>query len=110
MFSNNTRVTCALISKLSLVLFAGAALALTSRSLAAPGFLYVTDLATGSIVVYAPDGTPSTFATGLTSPQGITFDQSKNLYVADAGDGGFGNGTIFQYDIVTKARTTFRSG
>ncbi len=33
--------------------------------------LYASDLATNSIVVYAVDGTKTTFATGLNSPQGI---------------------------------------
>ena len=100
----------ALLTKLSLAIFAIAALAFTSRSLADPGFLYVTDLADGSIKVYAPDGTPSTFATGLISPQGICFDQYKNLYVADAGDGGAGNGVIYKYDVITQDRITVKSG
>src|SRR5438874_9261825 len=112
MFANNSRVTSALISKLCLALFASAALALTSKSLADPGDLYVTDLATGSIIVYTPDGTPTTFDTGLTSPQGIAFDQDKNLYVADAGDGSAGAGTIFKYDpsIGGGSKTTFFTG
>ena len=111
MFPLNRHSICSLFAKASIALCAVATgFTFTSSSFAGPGSLYVTDLASGSIIVYAPDGTPSTFATGLTSPQGIAFDQSKNLYVADAGDGGFGNGTIFKYDIVTKARTTFRSG
>ena len=42
------------------------------------------------------DGNPTTFATGLVSPQGIAFDLSKNLYVCDAGDGGDGNGLIMR--------------
>lgn len=85
---------------------------LTSSSFAAPGDLYVTDLATGSIIVYAPDGTPTTFDTGLTSPQGIAFDQAKNLYVVDAGNGTSGAGTIFKYDINIggSSKTTFRTG
>src|SRR2546423_15285756 len=99
MFANNPRFTSALISKLCLALFAGAALAVASKSLAEPGDLYVTDLATGSIIIYTPDGTPTTFDTGLTSPQGIAFDQGKNLYVVDAGDGSAGAGTIFKYDL-----------
>jgi len=100
----------ALLTKLSLAILAIAAFAFTSRSLADPGFLYVTDLADGSIKVYAPDGTPSTFATGLISPQGICFDQYKNLYVADAGDGGAGNGVIYKYDVITQDRITVISG
>ena len=63
MFATSRRAPGALITKLSLALLAAAALAFTSRSLAGPGDLYVTDLATGSIIVYAPDGTPTTFDT-----------------------------------------------
>src|SRR5438105_14121624 len=62
-------------------------------ALAAPGDLYVTDLATGSVLVFAPDGTQRTFATGIGNPQGIAFDQSKNLYVATA------VGRILKYDL-----------
>src|SRR5690242_5562305 len=76
---------------------------------AAPGDLYVTDQSTGSVVVYDPDGNPTTFATGLVSPQGITFDLSKNLYVCDAGDGGDGNGLIMKYDTLGNG-SVFRSG
>ena len=65
---------------------------------------------TGSVVVYDPDGNPTTFATGLISPQGITFDLSKNLYACDAGDGGDGNGLISEaYDTLGNG-TVFRSG
>src|SRR3954453_18370930 len=95
--TNKQRPSSPLITKFSLVMLA-AAVAFTSTCVAAPGGLYVTDLATGSIDVYAPDGTPSTFTTGITSPQGIVFDQAKNLYVVDAGDGAAGTGAIFKYD------------
>lgn len=38
----------------------------------------------GSVIEIAPDGTQSTFATGLTgAPQGVAFDSSGNLFVAD---------------------------
>lgn len=109
MFRFNKRATCAIISKLSLTLLAGAALAFIPGLRADPGDLYVTNLATGSVIKYAPDGTFTTFASGLTSPQGIVFDQAKNLYVADAGNGGAGNGSIFKYTL-SGTKTTFRSG
>lgn len=72
--------------------------------LAAPGDLYVTNLATNTIDVYAPDGAKSTFASGLNSPQGLVFDRGQNLYVADAG-----SGTIFKYDTAGN-QTTFLTG
>ena len=117
MFPNNKRFACALFSKLSLAFIAGAALTLSSSSLFATeaGSLFVTDLATGSVIVYDPTGAGTTFDTGLTSPQGITFapgaDNSPNLYVADAGDGTAGAGTIFKYDLsVGGSRVPFRTG
>ncbi len=85
---------------------ASAFLFLVAGSFAAPGDLYVTDLASGSVIVYAPDGTATTFATGLLSPQGIAFDQAKNLYVADAGDGAADSGVIYKY-TPTGDRSTF---
>ncbi len=100
----------------SVQLFKLACLALTAQftfiphSSAAPGDLYVTDLANGSVMIYKPNGTVSTFATGLTNPQGITFDQAKNLYVVDAGDGGAGNGVVLRYDLGTATPVEFLTG
>jgi DNA-binding beta-propeller fold protein YncE len=73
-------------------------------ALAQPGDLYVTNLATNTIDVYSPEGVKSTFATGLSSPQGLVFDHAHNLYVADGG-----TGTIFKYDMAGN-RTTFYAG
>jgi sugar lactone lactonase YvrE len=36
-----------------------------------------------AILVFAPDGTESTFATNLADPRGITFDPSGDLFVAE---------------------------
>src|SRR5215470_9084107 len=36
-----------------------------------------------AVLVFAPDGTESTFATGLADPRGIAFDFSGNLFVAE---------------------------
>lgn len=107
MFAIHRRSARVLLSQITLAAFALAA-PFAPNSFALPGDLYVTDLDTGSVNVYAPDGTASVFATGLTSPQGIVFDQGKNLYVADAGDGTAGAGTVFKYDLETKTPTVFR--
>ena len=36
-----------------------------------------------AILVFAPDGTENTFATGLADPRGIAFDPSGDLFVAE---------------------------
>src|SRR4029450_4524657 len=98
-------------SKLSLALIVGAALTMSSSLFATnAGDLFVTDLATGSVIVYDSTGAGTTFDTGLTSPQGIAFDNSHNLYVVDAGDGTAGAGTIFKYDLSVGGRVPFRTG
>ena len=104
MFSYKKWAACALFSKLGFAFIAGAALTMSASSFATEaGDLFVTDLATGSVIVYDPMGAGTTFDTGLTSPQGIAFDNSQNLYVVDAGDGSPGAGTIFKYDLSTGA-------
>lgn len=71
---------------------------------AAPGDLYVTNLASNTIDVYSPDGVKSTFASGLNAPQGLVFDQAHDLYVADGG-----SGNIYKYDAAGN-RTVFFTG
>jgi len=57
---------------------------------AVPGDLFVGDLGSGAIYKFAPDGTRSTFATGL-NPYGLAFDSASNLFEAD------GFGTIYKF-------------
>jgi sugar lactone lactonase YvrE len=52
---------------------------------AAPGDLYVSDLGDGNIFKFTPDGTKSTFASGLAGLGGLAFDRSGNLFVAASG-------------------------
>jgi sugar lactone lactonase YvrE len=53
----------------------------------------------GSIVQYAPDGTASTFASGLSRPRGLVFDSAGNLFVSTNTGANFGNsqGTILKF-------------
>jgi hypothetical protein len=70
-----------------LVLGMAATAGLSSKAFAAAGDLFVSDIATNSIIVYHPDGTKFTFATGLNAPFGLGFDAFGNLYEADSGTG-----------------------
>lgn len=47
--------------------------------------LFVTDEDSGNIYEYTPGGLRSTFASGLTSPTGLAFDSSGDLFVACGG-------------------------
>lgn len=49
----------------------------------AAGNLYLS--ATQSVIKFAPDGTKTTFATGLMNASGLAFDHKGNLLVSDAG-------------------------
>ena len=87
-----------------LVTVAGLATALLPFSvLAAPGDLYEADNSSNTIFKFTPDGTKSTFASGLSTPSAVAFDGSGNLFEAD-----FGSGTIFKF-TPSGTRTTFAS-
>src|SRR5438477_501438 len=63
---------------------AGLATALLPISvLAAPGDLYEADNSSNMIFKFAPDGTKSTFASGLTLPVSLALATSGNLFEAD---------------------------
>ena len=47
------------------------------------GNLFVGDYNSSSIIEITPNGTKSTFASGLNSPYGLAFDSSGNLFVSD---------------------------
>src|SRR6266567_4612415 len=71
---------------------------------AAPQILFESDFQSGTIFKFTPDGTRTTFATGLSSPIGLAFSASGNLLVSDPN-----SGTIFKF-TPTGAETTFTSG
>jgi sugar lactone lactonase YvrE len=72
--------------------------------LAAPGDLYEADDASGTIFKFTPDGTKSTFASGLNGPFGLAFDASGNLFEADQN-----SGTILKF-TPAGTKSTFASG
>jgi sugar lactone lactonase YvrE len=87
-----------------LVTVAGWAAVLVPISvLAAPGDLYQTNFG-GTIFEFAPDGTKSTFASGLSGSFGVAFDGSGNLFEADR----YSN-TIFKF-TPAGTKSTFASG
>src|SRR5439155_25898492 len=66
-----------------------------STAKAAPGDLFEADAdawlaGTGTINKFTPDGTRSTFASGL-NPTGLAFDSAGNLFEADAWLAGTGH-------------------
>ena len=73
--------------RLVLVAIALTAQLLPINSYCAPGDLYETDLATGTVFKFAPDGTQSTFVSGLMTPIGVGFDGKGNTFISEAGAG-----------------------
>src|ERR1700722_11768773 len=69
--------------KLSLIFASLASILLAGRATAQN--LYVAEYGSGSIVEISPGGGQTTFASGLSAPQGLAFDNAGNLYVANAG-------------------------
>src|ERR1700730_3399628 len=68
------------------------------------GDLYASDAGSHQIYKFTPDGTRSSFASGLNSPIGLAFDSAGNLFVADAG-----SGQIYKF-TPGGMRSTFASG
>ncbi len=58
--------------------------------------VYVSTANLNTILETNPDGSHSTFASGLNYPVGLAFDNSGNLYAANSG-GGNGNSTIEKF-------------
>ncbi len=56
------------------------------------GNLFETDYSSGKVFEFAPNGTPTTFASGFTDPISLAFDASGNLFVGSGS--GNGNGII----------------
>lgn len=82
-FESTLRVAHHLLSTVCL----GALILICPSAPAQNLFMSSNDGQTGVIFEFTPDGTQSTFASGLSNPQGLVFDSSGNLFVADAGSG-----------------------
>ena len=68
------------------------------------GDLFVSNYGPSTIYEFTPNGTRSTFASGLSGPLGLAFDSSGNLFEADSG-----SGNIYEY-TPNGTRSTFASG
>jgi sugar lactone lactonase YvrE len=60
-------------------------------------FVSGNDADGGKVFEFTTDGVESTFASGLSGPQGLAFDSAGNLFVADSGDGSLGSGSIIKF-------------
>lgn len=72
-----------------------AAMVLSLAGSASAQFLYEADNQSGSINTFTPNGTQSTFASGLGYPMAVAFDSTGNLFEAD---GITGNVYKFNYN------------
>ena len=85
------------------VLCVGAILLLAAAGAEAQN-LFVSLYSSGQISAFTPTGAQSTFASGLSQPLGLAFDQAGNLYEADAN-----SGNIYKF-TPGGAQSTFASG
>jgi hypothetical protein len=86
------KTTIPLILTALALAFVGLAIAASTAN-GAPGDLFATDPDNHIIYKFTPDGTQSTFATGLNTPIGLAFDGGGNLFAAD----GPLHGTIYKF-------------
>jgi sugar lactone lactonase YvrE len=70
-------------------------------------FVSANDANGGYIYEFTRDGVRSTFASGLSNPQGLAFDGAGNLFVADIDISGIGS--IYKFTR-SGLRTTFATG
>src|SRR5260370_34033298 len=73
------------------------------------GNLYYADANHGTVVKVAPDGTPTTFATGLIEPFALAFNNVGDLFVSQVPGTGAGTGSILEFSP-SGARNVFATG
>src|SRR5215472_8482951 len=101
------RATWRLSSKLACF---GAVTVICASATAQNLFVSGRDTSGGKIFKFTPNRVQSTFASGLSGPQGLAFDKAGNLFVANVVSGtGNGNGSIYKF-TPQGVRSTFASG
>src|ERR1017187_4815543 len=71
--------------------------------------VFVSSYYQGTVISISPDGTQSIFCSGLSTPEGIAFDSSGNLYVAQIGAANGNYGSIVKIGP-GGVQSTFASG
>ncbi len=94
----------ALLALINVAAISATQLLTPSTAHAGAGDLFASDPTANTIRIYALDGTSRIFASGLNSPQGLTFDSFGNLFVADQG-----TGTIYKF-TTDGTRSVFVTG
>lgn len=92
----------------SLYSLLGGAVLLVAGNTSAQNLL-VADYTGGAIYQFTPGGVQSTFASGLSDPQGLTFDSAGNLFVANTANNLLGAGSIGEFPL-HGTPSTFASG
>jgi DNA-binding beta-propeller fold protein YncE len=82
---------------------------ITGLAVDSAGNLYYADANYGTVVKVAPDGTPTTFATGLIQPFALAFNKAGDLFVSQVPGTGAGTGSILEF-LPNGARTVFATG
>jgi sugar lactone lactonase YvrE len=73
--------------------------------------LFVADYSTGDVYEIAPNGTQTTFASGLAEPNGIAFNSAGDLFVGDSDNNTHGVGPLGYITEITPSgvQSTFAS-
>src|SRR5438128_608622 len=86
----------------------GAIILICSSAPAQNLFVSGSDAGGGKILKFTPNGAQSTFASGLSGPQGLAFDSAGNLFVLEGGDIDGLGAAIFKFTPAGK-KSTFAS-
>jgi len=78
-------------------------LSISEWNVGSSGYLFMSELQSGTIIKFTPGGIQSTFASGLNHPVSLAFNSAGNLFEAD-----YWSGNVFQF-TTNGAQSTFAS-